>query len=100
MSLSFPLDSGNLISEGVNWNNFEAENVSQFASKSSLDIHQIVGVSATAEHNARVKIRINLFISYPEDGLVDEEALPLQLIHQLDLTVKISSPYELSLIHI
>ena len=94
MTLSFPLDSGNLISEGVNWNNFEAEDVSQFASKSSLDIHQIVGVSATAEHNAHAMIRINLFISYPEDGLVDEEALPLQLIHQLDLTVKISSPYE------
>ena len=94
MSLSFPLDSGNLISEGVNWNNFEAENVSQLASKSSLDIHQIVGVSATAEHNARAMIRINLFISYPEDELVDEEALPLQLIHQVDFTVKISSAYE------
>lgn len=94
MSLSFPLDSGNLISESVNWNNFEAENVLQFASKSSLDVHQIVGVSATAEHNARAMIRINLFISYPEDGLVDEEALPLQLIHQVDFTVKISSAYE------
>jgi hypothetical protein len=82
------------MSEGVNWNNFEAENVSQFASKSSLDIHQIVGVSATAEHNAHAKIRINLFISYPEDGLVDEEVLPLQLIHQVDFTVKISSAYE------
>jgi hypothetical protein len=94
VTLSFPLDSGNLISEGVNWNNFEAENVSRVAPKSSLDIHQIVGVSATAELNARAMIRINLFVSYPEDGSVDEGALPLQLIHQVDFTVKISSAYE------